>query len=86
MQKYFDPKQQLDFTLAKWKESWLLNPSLNLISIDWNPNDTSTTATLSIKQEYYTELYKFLRYHKTKAAFFKEDLTFDIQEILINPV
>lgn len=42
MQTYFDP--EIGFTLMNWKESWLLNPSLNIISIDWDPQNLNSNA------------------------------------------
>jgi len=82
MQKYFTIT---DFTLDDWKESWLLTPSLNTVSIEWDNTDLSDSATLTIRQNYYTDVYPTLRYHKTRVAFFKSDGTYDVKDILLTP-
>lgn len=82
MQPYFNIK---DFTLDDWKNSWLLTPSLNTVSIEWDPTNLSPDATFTIKQECYTDVYPTLRYHQTRVALFKDDCTYDVLDVLITP-
>lgn len=82
MQKYFTIT---DFSLNDWKNSWLLTPSLNVVSVQWDPNNTSPTATLIINQSAYSSQYPVLRYHKTRVAFFRANNTYDTFDVLINP-
>lgn len=82
MQKYFTIQT---FTLDEWKKSWLLAPSLNTVSVDFDPSDISDEATLTIHQDWYTEVYQTLRYHKTRVALFKEDATYDVLDVLLTP-
>lgn len=84
MQLYFFNSK---FTLDDWKQSWLLTPSLNEVSVGWSPSDSSPKAVLTIKQDYYAATYPVLRYHKTKVAFFYDDASRDpdVFEVLITP-
>lgn len=60
-------------------------PSLNTVSVIFDPSDISEEATLTIKQDWYTEVYRTLRYHKTRVAFFKEDASYDVIDVLLTP-
>lgn len=51
----------------------------------FDPNDISEEATLTIKQKSQTSFYPTLRYHKTRVAFFKEDATYDVLDVLLTP-
>lgn len=82
MQAYFEIQT---FTLDGWKKNWLLAPSLNTVSVLFDPNDTSEEVILTIQQDWYTEVYPTLRYHKTRVAFFKEDVTYDVLDVLLTP-
>lgn len=39
-----------DYTLQVWKEMWLLTASLNVLTIDWNPQSSGPNATLTVTQ------------------------------------
>lgn len=82
MQKYFPSE---DFTLDEWKQSWLLTPSPNFVTVEWDPNNHQPVAILKIKQSAYSPVYPLLRYHKTRIAFFNSDGTYDAQDIMILP-
>ena len=62
---------------------WLLSPSLNVLTVDWDSSDISTSAKLTIHQSNFNEKYALLRYHKVTIAFFREDGTFDTQETIL---
>ena len=51
----------------------------------FDPNDNSENAILTIKQDWSTEAYPTLRYHKTRVALFKEDATYDVLDVLLTP-
>jgi aminopeptidase N len=72
-----------EYTLDVWKTTWLLTPSLNILTIDWDPQALEVNAKLTIKQTYFTEDYPTLRYHKINLAFFLEDGTYTIQEVFV---
>ena len=67
MQKLLEFK---DFTLEEWKIMWLEKASLNVLEPEWNPEDLSASAKLTVKQSLYTPEYPTLRYHKIKVALF----------------
>lgn len=62
---------------------WLLTPSLNVITADWDPKSTSKTATLTINQTNFTEEYQMLRFHMVNVAFFTIDGSYTTQKVLI---
>ena len=62
---------------------WLLTPSLNVITVSWDKNSTSKSATLTINQDNYTNDYKMLRFHSVNIAFFKNDGSYTTQQVLI---
>lgn len=75
MSKYFENK---DFTLDEWQQSWLLTPSVNVLTATWDPSDKKANATITIHQTYFAPEYPLLRYHKLNIALFKEDNTYDL--------
>jgi aminopeptidase N len=82
MQAYFE---NTSFTLDDWKDSWLLTPSLNTGYVEWDPSDASPKATLTIHQDFYSSVYPFLRYHKTRVALFYPDTTYDVIDVMLAP-
>jgi aminopeptidase N len=78
MGKFFDNPS---IALSEWNQMWLLLPSLNVLTVDWDPNSISATSTLTIHQGFYTPDYETLRYQKIDVAFFKIDGSFDLQTV-----
>lgn len=70
LQPYFKPGIA-DYTMDKWKNDWLLTPSLNVYQADWNPSDTTSSAILKITQSNYSKTQGTLRYHKIRVAFIR---------------
>jgi hypothetical protein len=63
---------------------WLLTPSLNVITVNWDSTDTTTSATLTINQSNFTASLPLLRYHKVNIAYFYSDATYTTAEQLIS--
>lgn len=43
-----------EYTLDVWKESWLLTPSLNVLTYTWDTASTAQSATLTVNQTNYS--------------------------------
>lgn len=80
---FVDPSPNKNYSLDLWKQDWLLTPSLNVVTINWNPDSTSSTATLTINQDPFTEDYPTLRLHMVNIAFFKADGSYTTQKVLL---
>lgn len=76
MKAFFD---ESNFTLAEWKDMWILTPSLNVITPKWDPLSVSSRAILSLNQTNFSPAHKMLRYHKVNVAFFKADGSYTTQ-------
>ena len=54
-----------------------------MLDIQWNPEDNSNNATMTVLQTYVTPEHPTLRPHKIKIGLFKEDCTVDVIEAMI---
>jgi hypothetical protein len=74
-----------EINLDDWRKLWLETASLNKIEAQWDSLNTATDAKMRIKMEPYTPTYPTLRPHKIKIALFKEDMSIDVIETLLQP-
>jgi aminopeptidase N len=82
MSKYFT-KPAADYSLDLWKQMWLLEPSLDVLSVEWDPSDISTTAPIKFRQAPFSSAYPLLRYHKINVAFIRANGTFVSKTFLV---
>lgn len=83
MSPYFKPNVA-DYTINFWRDTWLLAPSFNVLSVEWDPNSTSTTAELKINQRAYSQSYPTLRYHKVIVSFIRANGTVTNKVVVID--
>ena len=55
MTPFFKPTPTIsDYTIANWKQDWILTPSLNVLNVSWDPSITVGNADLTITQTPYS--------------------------------
>jgi hypothetical protein len=62
---------------------WLLQSSLDVLSVEWDSASTAVTSKLTVHQAAFSTDYPLLRYHKVNIAFFKADGSYTTQTELI---
>ena len=82
LQPFFKPGIA-EYTMDKWKNDWLLTPSINVFSGTWNPNSTSTSSAFNIIQSNYSNEIGILRYHKLKVAFITQNGTYTEKTLVV---
>ena len=83
--KAFEPYfNNASFTFQQWFDMWIESSSVNVLEVEWNPADTSSTAGLKIKQSNYSPLLGELRHHMISVAFIQADGAIFTQQYLVN--
>jgi aminopeptidase N len=75
-----------EFSLNQWRQWWLEKASLNILEVNWDSNDKSQNAKMTIRQSAHTKDHPTLRPHKIKIGLYKPDCSVDPITVMVNPV
>ena len=62
--------------IDNWEKEWICTSGMNVVTPEWDPNDKSNEAKLTIVQEACLEDHPTLRVHSMLLGFFDDDGNF----------